>query len=157
MYYLLYADDCEVPSKVAFDPEEPSLGRIRADFVSPPHSPTSIKQCISRVEKTPAFAHADLFTDIMQYSIERRLHFDPSHWWARPESEWANGCKRKVTIAHMWVSILQLFNSSMDKFLSKWYIEQDTNGNISITQRVLSRSESSPRDWRLIPADGNSY
>jgi hypothetical protein len=64
VYYQLYADDDEMPSKVAFDPEEPSLGRIRADSVAPPHSPATIKRCISRVEKTPALAHADLFADI---------------------------------------------------------------------------------------------
>ena len=27
----------------------------------------------------------------MRYSIERRPHLNPSHWWTRPESEWANG------------------------------------------------------------------
>ena len=64
MYYLLYADEYEMPSKVAIDPEEPCLGRIRADSVTPPHSPASIKRCISRVERTPALADADLFADI---------------------------------------------------------------------------------------------
>jgi hypothetical protein len=64
VYYLLYADDCETPSKVAINPEEPSLGRIRIDSVAPPHSPASIKRCISRVEESPALAHADLFADI---------------------------------------------------------------------------------------------
>ena len=64
VYYLLYADDYEIPSKVAFDPEGPSLGRIRLDSVAPPHSPTSIKRCVSRVEGNPALAwHADLFVD----------------------------------------------------------------------------------------------
>ena len=53
-----------MPSKVAFDPKEPCLGRIRVDSVAPPHSPTSIKRCISRVEETPEIAHADLFADI---------------------------------------------------------------------------------------------
>src|SRR5882762_10986390 len=52
-----------MPSKVAFDAEEPSLGRIRADSIAPPHSPTSIKRHISRVERNPALAHADLFAD----------------------------------------------------------------------------------------------
>ena len=51
-------------SKVVFDPEEPSLGRIRADSVAPPHCPASIKRCISRVEKNSALANADLFADI---------------------------------------------------------------------------------------------
>ena len=53
-----------MPSKVAIDPQKPSLGRIRADFVPPPHSPTTIKRCISRVERTPELAHAQLFADI---------------------------------------------------------------------------------------------
>ena len=64
MYYLFYADGCEIPSEVAIDPEEPSLGRIRADSVAPPHSPASIIRRISRVERTQ-FAHADLFADIL--------------------------------------------------------------------------------------------
>ena len=64
VYYLLY-DNYEMPSKVAFDPEEPALGRIRADSVAPPHNPVTIKACISRVEKTPAIASANLFADIL--------------------------------------------------------------------------------------------
>ena len=63
MYYQLYANDCEIPSKVAFDHDEPSIGRIRADSIAPPHSPTSIKRCISRIEGRPALLHADLFAD----------------------------------------------------------------------------------------------
>ena len=63
MYYQLYADDSEILSKVAIDAEEPFLGRIRADCVAPPHSPTSIKRCISRVERNPALVNFDLFTD----------------------------------------------------------------------------------------------
>ena len=52
-------------SKVAFDPEEPSLGRIRAESIAPPHSPSSIKRCISRLERNPALAwHTDLFADL---------------------------------------------------------------------------------------------
>ena len=65
MYYELYADNFVMPSKVAFDPEEPSLGRIRADSVAPPHSPASITRCISRVERNPALAHADLFANVL--------------------------------------------------------------------------------------------
>ena len=63
MYYLLYADCYEMPSKVANDPAEPSVGRIRADPVASPHSPTSIILCISRAERNPALFHADLFAD----------------------------------------------------------------------------------------------
>jgi hypothetical protein len=63
VYYMLYADGYEKPSRVAIYPEEPSLGRISADSVAPPHSPTSITRCISRVEKNPALIYADLFPD----------------------------------------------------------------------------------------------
>ena len=63
MYYQLFADDYEIQSKVAFDHEEPSIGRICADSIAPPHSPTSIKRCISRVEGRPTLLHADLFAD----------------------------------------------------------------------------------------------
>jgi hypothetical protein len=52
-----------VTSKVSFDSEEPSLGRIRADSIVPPHTLASIKRCISRVEGNPALASADLFAD----------------------------------------------------------------------------------------------
>ena len=65
VYYLLYANNQEMPSKVAIDVEEPSLGRIRVDSVAPPHRPTSIKRCISRVEGNPAFAFANLFADTL--------------------------------------------------------------------------------------------
>ena len=52
-----------MPSKVANDPEEPSIGRIRADSIPPPHTPTSIKLCISRVEGKPELVNSDLFMD----------------------------------------------------------------------------------------------
>ena len=63
VYYQLYADGYEMPSKLANDPEEPSIGRVRADSIAPPHNPTSIKLCISRVEGKPALVNSDLFLD----------------------------------------------------------------------------------------------
>jgi len=66
LYYLLYGVNYEMPSKVAFDREEPALGRIRVDFIAPPHSPASIIRCISRVKRNQALAlpgHANLFAD----------------------------------------------------------------------------------------------
>jgi hypothetical protein len=65
VYYLLYADGYEMPSKVAIDPEEPCLGRIRVESIAPPHIPTSIKRCISKVERNPELAHANLFADTL--------------------------------------------------------------------------------------------
>ena len=73
VYYLLYTDDYEMLSKVAFDPVEPFLGRIRADSVAPPHSPVTITRCISRVENTPALADADLFAKLSCDSPLKRL------------------------------------------------------------------------------------
>ena len=64
MYYLLYANNSDTTSKAAFDPDQPSLGRIRANSVAPPHSLASIKQHISRVEENPALASADLLADL---------------------------------------------------------------------------------------------
>ena len=64
MYYQLYANNSDVPSKAALDEDEPSLGRIRCDSVAPPHTLASIKRRISRVEETPELANADLFADI---------------------------------------------------------------------------------------------
>ena len=63
VYYQLYADDSEMSSKVDFGHEEPSIGRIRADSIAPPHSSASIKRCISKIEGRPALLHADLFAD----------------------------------------------------------------------------------------------
>jgi hypothetical protein len=61
---VVYAEDYAMPSNVAFNPDEPSLGRIRVDSVAPPHSLTSIRRCISRVERNPEIAYAaTLFVD----------------------------------------------------------------------------------------------
>ena len=63
---MLFDVDYEIPSKVAFDPDEPSLGHIRVNSVTPPHTLTSIKQCISRVEENPGLAwqlHTDFFAN----------------------------------------------------------------------------------------------
>ena len=63
VYYQLYFEGYEMPSKLANDPEEPSIGRIRADSIAPPHSPTTIKLCISRVERNPGIVNSDLYAD----------------------------------------------------------------------------------------------
>ena len=75
VYYQLYANNSEIPSKVAFDEEEPSVGRIRGDSVAPPHTPASIKRRISRVEETPELTHADLFEDISSETPMKDGHF----------------------------------------------------------------------------------
>jgi hypothetical protein len=75
VYYVIYDDDYPISSKVAFDPEEPFVGRIRADSVTPPHSPTAIKQCISRVERKPTLAYsANLFVDTSRETLLKEGH-----------------------------------------------------------------------------------
>jgi hypothetical protein len=63
VYYRLYDKDGEMPSKVSFDPEEPSLGRINAYCLPPPQTVSSIKQCIARVEGNSALKSANLFAN----------------------------------------------------------------------------------------------
>jgi hypothetical protein len=74
LFSIILARD-HMPSKVAFDPEEPSLGCIWADSVAPPHSLISIKRRIqvSRVEETPALVHANLFADISLKELEGHI------------------------------------------------------------------------------------
>ena len=76
---MLYADNCERPSKVAIDPKEPSLGRIRADSVAPPHSPATIKRCISRVERTPELVHGNVFANISCHTPLKEGHISSLH------------------------------------------------------------------------------
>jgi hypothetical protein len=63
VYYQLYTKNGEMASKVAIAPEEPSLGRIHADSVAPPHTPSAIRGRISKVEGVSALASAKLFAD----------------------------------------------------------------------------------------------
>jgi hypothetical protein len=64
VYYTLFIDEDQMPSKAAFDPDQPFLGRIRTDYIAPPHSLNSVKLCLSRVERKPALIwHAELYED----------------------------------------------------------------------------------------------
>jgi hypothetical protein len=74
VYYRLYTADGDVPSKVSIDPDNPSLGRISAHSVAPCHTPTSIKRCISRVERNPALRNATLFADITCDTPMKDIH-----------------------------------------------------------------------------------
>jgi hypothetical protein len=64
VYYRLYAKHREMPSKSSLDLNEPALGRVVADSISPPTTPLSIKRHISRVEQIPELEYAALFADI---------------------------------------------------------------------------------------------
>ncbi|EDR06891.1 uncharacterized protein LACBIDRAFT_328667 [Laccaria bicolor S238N-H82] len=51
VYYRVYDEDGEAPSKMSFDHSEPCLGRIDALAVPPPHTVSSLKCCLIQVEK----------------------------------------------------------------------------------------------------------
>ena len=74
MYYQVFANKSEVRSKVAFDEELQSLGRIRGDSIAPPHTPLSIKRRISRAEETPELVDANLLETISSDSPLKEAH-----------------------------------------------------------------------------------
>ena len=92
VYYRLYADDYEVPSKVALDPKKPSLGLmlLRRPIVSLP-----LKDAF-RESREPQHLHMQIFLQTY-LAILHWKHLNPSHWWLRLESEWAYG---KCSNAH---------------------------------------------------------
>jgi hypothetical protein len=58
LYYLLYdVHGDPIPPKVAIGLEKPFVGRIRADYITPPHSLSSLKLYLSRVERNPTLAY----------------------------------------------------------------------------------------------------
>lgn len=62
MYYQLYIDGKDYPSKTSFDPEEPALGRIDPTDIERPYDATSIRRYIAWVEQKPALAGAYFYT-----------------------------------------------------------------------------------------------
>ncbi|KAJ7759353.1 hypothetical protein DFH07DRAFT_444313 [Mycena maculata] len=65
LYYHLFTPFEEDTSRVSFNPHEPALGRVEKIHISPPHSPTTIKQHIAKVEGKSIYAYvAQLFRDI---------------------------------------------------------------------------------------------
>ncbi|KAJ7663315.1 hypothetical protein DFH06DRAFT_1128640 [Mycena polygramma] len=70
VYYQLYSRTAEDVSKVAFDPTEPSIGRLEKIRICPPLRWASIKRCIAKTESKPIYAYGDLFADI---SAERAM------------------------------------------------------------------------------------
>lgn len=64
VHYYLYTEDGDIPSKVSFDSEEPSLGRIRVTNIAPPHNLESFKRCISRAELNPTLIEASVYAQL---------------------------------------------------------------------------------------------
>ncbi|KAJ7626841.1 hypothetical protein FB45DRAFT_920175 [Roridomyces roridus] len=50
VHYRVYTTDGPIPSKTAFDPRNPYIGRIAATSVPPPHNTASLKRCMAKAE-----------------------------------------------------------------------------------------------------------
>jgi len=50
VYYRVYSRDGAIPSKTAFDPRNPFVGRVTARSIPPPHNATSLKRCLVKGE-----------------------------------------------------------------------------------------------------------
>ncbi|KAJ7491366.1 hypothetical protein B0H11DRAFT_2008826 [Mycena galericulata] len=75
LYYQLYTQTGEDTSRVSFNLNEPSLGRIERILVPPPHGPTSIKRHIAKVEGKPIYAYSDLYENISALQAMSDKHF----------------------------------------------------------------------------------
>ncbi|KAF8146516.1 hypothetical protein K438DRAFT_1869167 [Mycena galopus ATCC 62051] len=64
LYYRLFTQTAEDCSKVAFNLDDPALGRVERILVSPPHESASLKRHIAKVESKPIYAFSALFKNI---------------------------------------------------------------------------------------------
>ena len=62
VYYRVYDDDGEIVSKTSFDENNPSLGRVDTLSVPPPHTVSSLKNCIIKSEDVSGH-NVQLFED----------------------------------------------------------------------------------------------
>ncbi|KAJ7631554.1 hypothetical protein DFH06DRAFT_1303635 [Mycena polygramma] len=77
LYYQLYHPTGQDSSKLCFDPEEPSLGRLERVRIAPPICPESIKRCIAEVEASPSYANAGLYLDISsEAALDDRVRWE---------------------------------------------------------------------------------
>jgi hypothetical protein len=67
VYYQVYINSALVESKQPH-PDDPYIGRISIDFVSPPHTAKSIIRCISKIEEIYHGMESQLFTNILSES-----------------------------------------------------------------------------------------
>lgn len=61
VYYRVYAEDGAIPSANHVYSDDPYLGRILAELVSPPHTAISLKHCLFSVENINNETTASLF------------------------------------------------------------------------------------------------
>jgi hypothetical protein len=64
LYYRVYTENGEMPSKYPINKKDPSLTRIRALSVAPPHTVASIKRCLCSIEKIGDYNGSKIFSDL---------------------------------------------------------------------------------------------
>jgi hypothetical protein len=62
VYYRVYTEDFAIPSKVPVNPDDPYLARIMAKSVAPPHTVSSLKRHLSKVEGITNHQDSSLFS-----------------------------------------------------------------------------------------------
>jgi hypothetical protein len=61
VYYRLYTEDESIPSANPIYSNDPSLGRISANVVTPPHTAINLKRCLLALENIDASISTSLF------------------------------------------------------------------------------------------------
>jgi len=61
VYYRLYTEDESIPSAKPICSNDPSLGCISANVITPPHTAISLKRCLLAVENIDASISTSLF------------------------------------------------------------------------------------------------
>ncbi|KAF7351637.1 hypothetical protein MSAN_01596300 [Mycena sanguinolenta] len=64
LYYRLFTQTDEDRPKVSFNPNKPTLGRVERILVSPPHSTTTIRHLIAKVEGRPIYRYSEFYENL---------------------------------------------------------------------------------------------
>jgi len=69
VHYHIYDKDGAIASKMSFDPDDKSLGRIDTLSIAPPHTVASIKARIVKAEGVTSAQKIQLFEDMMDDEV----------------------------------------------------------------------------------------
>ena len=93
VYYRVYTEDFAIPSKVPVNPEDPYLARIVAKSVAPPHTVSSLKRHLCKVEGITNHQDSSLFsTPLSQLAMDNSYRpsvLNDSGSWSTPQEPFA--------------------------------------------------------------------
>ena len=69
VYYRVYTKDGAIPSNAPMNTEDPYLARIAVKSVTPPHTVSSLKRCLSKVENIVNYRNSSLFLSISSHTL----------------------------------------------------------------------------------------